>query len=326
MWLRGLALFVSLVFWAPGPASAQQAGLPTIGFLSGAASGPFAHLVAAFGEGLASMGYVDGRNVRIEFRWADGEYERLPKLAAELVALDVDVIVTSGGDRPTIAAKDATAEIPIVFVGSDAPVALGFVESLNQPGRNLTGGSVFTSEVEVKKLELLYETAPTASTIAMLVNPNNPMAETDTLAIAEAAQSMGLEIEVHHATDAASIEAALSAIADKRPDALLVGHDPYFNSQRQQIVALVDPLGIPAIYEHRAFVQAGGLMSYGNIIDDNYRIAGEYAGRILSGATPAELPVRQATRFELMINLATAERIGLDIPASVLIRADEILE
>lgn len=319
-WLIGAGLVL-----APH-AFAQQGDRPVIGFLSGASAKSFAHLVAAFREALAEEGFVEGSTVDMEFRWADGQYDRLPGLAAELVDRNVSLIVCSGGDRPTLAAKAATTTIPIVFVGSDDPIRFGLVESLSQPGGNLTGATLFTSELETKKLELLHELVPNAKTVGMLANPNNPTAETDISDIKAVAARIGKEIILAYATSAGEIDQAFAAFGKQKPDALLVGHDPFFNNQRAQIVPLVSALAVPAIYEHREFVDIGGLMSYGNIIAENYRMAGHYAGRILKGAKPADLPVQQATKFELAINLETAGVLGLGVPDAILVRADHVVE
>jgi putative ABC transport system substrate-binding protein len=275
---------------------AQQAAMPAIGFLSGASPAAFAHLVAAFREGLGQAGFVEGKNVVVEYRWAEGQYDRLSDLAAELVRDQVTVIVASGGDPPTLATKAATSTIPIVFAGSDNPVAFGLVESLSRPGGNVTGMHLFTSELEVKKLEVLHELLPEARLIAMLINPNNPSAAADLMEVRAAASAIGKEIQVLEASSEQDIDLAFQTLAGQPVDALLVGHDPFFNSRRERLVTLAGRHAVPAIYEFREFVVAGGLISYGNVIADNYRQAGIYAGRILQGADPADLPVQQATR------------------------------
>ncbi len=307
-------------------ANAAVADPPVVGFLSSASPGPFASLLQSFREGLAEQDFHEGSNVVIVYRFANGDYGRLPTLARELVELGVDVLLSSGGDRPTLAAMAATDRLPIVFAGSDAPVALGLVESLGRPGGNVTGASLFTSEVEVKKLELLHEVVPDAVRIAMLINPRNPTASTDAAAMAAAAAEMRLQLQPLAALDDDGIDAAFEQLAGDPPQALLVGHDPFFNNARQSIIAHVEALGIPAVYEHRAFVLDGGLMSYGNVIEDNYRIAGNYVGRILRGESPAHLPVRQPTTFELVVNLGSARALGISFPLSVLVRADTIVE
>jgi putative tryptophan/tyrosine transport system substrate-binding protein len=305
---------------------AQQSTMPVIGFLSGASPAAFAHLVAAFHEGLAEAGYVEGQNVAIEYRWAEGRYDRLQALAGELVSDQVAVIVASGGDPPTLAAKAATSTIPIVFTGSDNPVKFGLVASLSRPGGNVTGMHLFTSELEVKKLELLHELLPEARLIAMLVNPDNPSAEPDTRDVQAVASAIGKQIRVLEASSEQDINLAFEALVQWPVDALLVGHDPFFNSRREQFVALAARHALPAIYEHREFVLDGGLMSYGSRITENYRQAGIYAGRILKGEKPADLAVQQATKFELVVNLEAAEALGIDLPPSILLRADEVIE
>lgn len=308
------------------PSTTLSSDKPVIGFLSGASAEPFRHLADAFRDGLRQAGFVDGDNVSIVYRWADGDYTRLPVYASELVEAGVDVILASGGDRPALAAQAATSTIPIVFAGSDAPVALGLVASLARPGGNITGASLFTSEVEIKKLELLREVVPAASSIGMLVNPNNPTAQSDTEILTKAAESMGFRLFRQPATREDEIEAAFDAFSSQALSGLVIGHDPYFNNQRAQIVGLASALAIPAVYEHRAFVMEGGLMSYGNVIDDNYRIAGTYAGRILNGERPADLPVHQPSTFELVVNLKTAAELGLTFPSTVMVRADVVIE
>jgi putative tryptophan/tyrosine transport system substrate-binding protein len=313
------------ITWPLG-ARAQQRPMPVIGFLSSRSPGESTSVVAAFGQGLNETGYVEGQNVAIEFRWAEGQLDRLPAMAVDLVSRQVAVIIAAGGDRPALAAKTATSTIPIVFTGSDFPVKVGLVASLSRPGGNVTGASLFTSELEVKKLSLLREVVPKAPLIAMLVNPTNPSAETDIEDVQKAAAAVGQQIFLLRASSERDIDAAFEVIVQQRVNALLLAHDPIFFSRRDQFVALAARHAVPAIFEFREFVVAGGLMSYGSRITENYRLGGNYAGRILKGAKPADLPVQQPTKFELAINLKTAKALGLTIPESFLLRADEVIE
>src|SRR5262249_27712141 len=268
------------VAW-PLATRAQQA-MPVIGLLHSASPGAFAPLLAALREGLSEAGYIDSQNVRIEFRWAEGQYDRLPALAAELVHQQVALIIAGGGDRPALAAKSATATIPIVFTGSDDPVGFGLVTSLNRPGGNVTGVSLFTSEVEVKKFALLREVAPTIARMAMLVNPNNPTAEANVREVEAAARAVDQQIAFLRAGSEREIDSAFRAMVQQRTDALLVAHDPFLFGRREQLVTLAAYHAIPAIYEFRDFVLIGGLMSYGSKLTDNYRLAGAYAARLLT--------------------------------------------
>ena len=310
----------------PLAARGQNPVMPLIGFLHVASAKPFAHIVAGFRQGLKESGFVEGQNVEIEFRWAEGQIDRLPEMAADLIHRRVAVLATGGGEASAFAAKAATSTIPIVFnIGND-PVQVGLVASLNRPGGNVTGVNILTTELETKRLGLLHEMVPTASIIAHLVNPNYPLTKTNVSDFAAAARVMGLQIILVQASSESEISAAFAAILQKRAGALLVGADPFFNGRRNQIVALAASHALPSIYEQREFAAAGGLMSYGTSIADAYRQMGIYAGRILKGEKPADLPVVQSVKFELIINLKTAKTLGLTLPSGLLSIADEVIE
>jgi putative ABC transport system substrate-binding protein len=310
----------------PRAARAQQAPIPVVGFLGTASPGPFAHLVAGFRQGLQETGFVEGRNVAIEYRWAEGQYERVPALAADLVRRQVAVIVTIGGETSAAAAKAATATIPIVFNSGTDPVKRGLVASLARPGGNATGVNIFTTELAEKRLGLLHDLVPASSTIAVLLNPNFAPAAINVRESEATARAIGKVIAIFNAKSELEIDAAFAEIVQARPGALLVAADPFFNSRREQIVALAARHAIPAIYEWREFAQAGGLMSYGTSLVEAHRQQGVYAGRILKGEKPADLPVVQLSKFELVINLKTAKALGLAIPPGVLAIADEVIE
>ena len=287
--------------------------MPVIGFLGSGSPGPSAPFTAAFRQGLAETGFVEGQNVAIEYRWAEGHYDRLPALAAELVGRKVDVIA-AGGPPPALAAKGATSTIPIVFSSGDDPVATGLVASLARPGGNVTGISFLNVELHPKRLELLAEMAPQARVIALLVNPTNSNAERVVQELQEAARAKGVQLPILKASSESEIDAAFATLVQLHAAALVVSADPFFNSRREQLVALASRHAIPAIYGFREFAASGGLISYGASITAASRQVGTYAGKILKGAKPADLPVVQPTKFELVINLKTAKALGLTVP------------
>ena len=309
----------------PLAARAQQP-LPVIGILSSRSQATDALLLAVIRQGLNDTGFVEGRNVSIEYRWAEGKYERLAALAADLVRLKVAVIVTIGGDTAALAAKAATATLPVVFTVATDPVRSGLVSSLHRPGVNLTGSSGFQAELEAKRLELLRELRPAATTIGVLVNPNVAYIETQLNDIRSSAASIGQEIAIVKAGTIAEIDAAFAILRQMRVDALSVAIDPFFFDRASQIVVLASRHAVPAVYFRREFAAIGGLMSYGSNAEEGYRILGVYAGRILKGEKPGDLPVQLPTKFELVINLSTARALALDVPATLLARADEVIE
>jgi putative tryptophan/tyrosine transport system substrate-binding protein len=320
-----IAMLSASVSW-PLAARAQQSSTAVLGFLHVGAANSFPHLVAALRQGLKGAGIIEGENVVIQFHWAEGRYDRLPTLAADLVQRRVAVIVAGGGEGPALAAKAATVTIPIVFnVGGD-PVKLGLVASLSRPGGNVTGINIFTTELASKRLGLLHQLMPASTALLHLVNPNFPSTDLIVADVESAARTIGRRVILQKASSESDIDAAFATIPQERPGALLVGADPFFNSRRDQIVALARRYVIPAMYEQREFALAGGLMSYGTSLTEAYRQMGIYAGQILKGANPAELPVRQSTKFELVINLKTAKTIGLAIPDSMQLLADEVIE
>jgi putative tryptophan/tyrosine transport system substrate-binding protein len=306
---------------------AQQKRMPVVGYVSFGSPELYAPFMAAFQRGLSETGYVEGQNVAIEYRWAEGRRDRLPALFSEIVSRKVDVIAAGGGGTGALAAKNATSTIPVVFIYGGDPIALGLVASFARPGGNLTGISIQVGELMPKRLELLSELVPQAGTIALLANPNSPdRGERMIRDVQEAARAKGVQLAILKASNEGEIDAAFATFAEQHAGALLVGADPFFNSRREQLVALASHHAVPAIYEWREFAAAGGLISYGPSLVDANRLVGIYTGKILNGAKPADLPVQQPTRFELVINLKTAKALGLTVPQSIIARADEVIE
>jgi len=319
-----IALLTGAAVGWPLATRAQRPAMPVIGYLANASSAGFAPFVVAFRRGLSEMGYVEGENVVIEYRWAEGQHDRLPGFVADLVRRQVAVIMATGGGAPAIAAKAATVTIPIVFTGGSDPVRLGLVASLGRPGGNATGVVNISSELTTKRLQLLRELAPNATTIAVLFNPASPDAEAQVSQIQEAARSIGQQIHVVTASNERDFDAVFAAVVQKRAGALYVAGDPFFTTWRTQLVALAAKHAIPASYSFRELVVAGGLMSYGANLPDVHRQAGVYTGRILKGAKPADLPVLQPTKFDLVINAKTAKALGLAIPPKLVIFAEVV--
>jgi putative tryptophan/tyrosine transport system substrate-binding protein len=310
----------------PLSARAQQTARPVVGFLSGRSAHEAANTVAAFQQGLQKLGYVDGQNVTVEFRWGDGRYDHMPGLVADLVQRQVAIIAAVGGSSSALAAKAATSNIPIVFITGDDPVKQGLVASLNRPGGNATGINIFVSEIEGKRLGLLRELTPATRVIGVLLNPAYPAYPVQLREVQQAAIIIGQDIRVVTASDEREMHRAFAALAAAGVGAVLVVAEPFFNSQREQLCSLAARLGIPAIYGLRDYAVAGGLMSYGTSLAEAYRQVGAYTGRILKGDKPAELPVVQSTFFELVINLKTAKALGIEVPPTLLARADEVIE
>jgi ABC-type uncharacterized transport system substrate-binding protein len=323
---RELILVLGGAMTAPRALRAQQKAMPVIGFLSATSPEPLAPYVTAFRQGLSEAGYIEGQNLAIEYRWAEGRYDRLPALAADLVGRKVDVIASTGGITPALAAKGATSTIPIVFIIGGDPVEQGLVTNLARPGGNLTGFSLLGGELIPKRLELLSELVPQASVIALFVNPN--MADTERIIqdMQEAASTKGVQHHILRVGGESELDAAFASVIQLHAGALLVAGDPLFDSRRGQLVALASRHAVPTIYSEREFAAAGGLISYGTSRTAVYRQAGIYAGKILKGAQPADLPVQQPTTFELVVNLKTAKALGLTVPPSILARADEVIE
>jgi len=320
-----ILLFLAGAMTAPRALRAQQRAIPVVGYLGNISLSATAPYLAGFHQGLSEAGYVEGQNLAIEYRWAEGSYDRLPALAADLAARKVDVIVASATPGIT-AAKGATSTIPIIFLGGGDLVAAGLVASLARPGGNLTGIGIFGPELNPKRLDLLTELVPEAKVIALLVNPNNPSAESTTRDVQEAARAKGRQLHTLKAGIESEIDAAFVTLVQRHAGAIVVGSDPFFNSRLEQVVALAARHAVPAIYEWREFAEAGGLISYGPSLTGTWRQVGAYVGRILAGAKPADLPIQQPTTFELVINVKTAKALGLTVPQSILGRADEVLE
>jgi putative ABC transport system substrate-binding protein len=324
---REFVLLLGGVMTAARCLHAQQKAMPVIGFLAAGAPGPGAPFVAAFRQGLSEAGYVEGQSLAIEYRWAESHYDRLPALAADLVGHKVDLIATSGGDLVALAARDATSTIPIVFIGGGDPVESGLVASLARPGGNVTGFSSLLVQLVPKRLELLSELVPQARVIAFLVNPNSAnVAARITREVQDVARTRGMQLPILKAGTENEIDAAFATLLQLHADGLVVSSEPFFTSRREQLVGLAARHAVPAIYALREFAASGGLISYGPSVTSTFRQLGIYAGRILKGAKPADLPVQQPTTFELVINLNTAKQLGLTVPPSILARVDEVIE
>ena len=308
----------------PLAARAQQPAMPVIGFLNTRAPGTDAHLLAAFRLGLKEGGYVEGRNVAVEYRFAEGQYDRLAAMAADLVRRQVAVIAANG--PAVVAAKAATTTIPIVFAVGLDPVVSGLVASLNRPGGNLTGVTSLLDEVAPKRIELMHELVPTATIFAVLINPTYPTAETQSRNLQAAARALGLQVHVMHASSEREFDTVFATLVQLRAGALVIGNDPFFNTRSAQLAALMVRHAVPTIHQTREFAAAGGLISYGGSLSDSYHLAGVYTGRVLKGEKPAELPVQQSTKVELFVNLKTAKALGLTVPLSLQVAADEVIE
>ena len=306
--------------------AARAEVLPVIGFVSSRSSADSRYAVLAFRKGLTESGYTEGQNVKIEFRWAEGKYDRLPALVGDLIAHGIDVLVAVGGEPSAFAAKAATSTVPIVFTTGGDPVKTGLVASLNRPGGNATGISLLTTAPETKRLGLLHEIVPKAVLIGVLINPNYAEAENQTREVQDAAHSIGQGIRISKAGTDGELESAFAAFIEQRIEALLVCSDPFFDTRRDRIIAFAAQSRIPAIYQFREYAVAGGLMSYGISLTEGYRQVGIYAGQILKGTKPAELPIQQSIKFEFVVNLKTAKALGLELPPTVLARADEVIE
>jgi ABC-type uncharacterized transport system substrate-binding protein len=321
--------FISLLGGAtawPLAASAQQPALPVIGFINPASPVELAQRVAAFCNGLAELGFVDGRTVIIEYRWAQGRYDELPALASDLVTLRVAAIAATGGIASVRAARSVTTTIPIVFTSGSDPVGAGLVTSLNRPGGNVTGAGLMSTELVAKRMELMHELMPNGKFIAFLANTRNPSSQFEVDEAASAARVLGLQIHVERVDGESDFERAFASIVQQRADAVIVATDPFFESVRGKLVGLAARHAIPTIYALREYTADGGLISYGASITDVYRQAGLYVGRIVKGEKPGDLPVIQASKFEFVVNIKTAKALRLEIPPSILLRADELIE
>jgi putative tryptophan/tyrosine transport system substrate-binding protein len=311
----------------PVAASAQQSAKPLIGFLSISSPGPHAPFVAAFNQGLKEVGFIEGLNVTIEYRWAEGQFDRLPTLAADLTRRKVDVIAAVSGDLSVRAAMSANSAIPVVFISGSDPVESGLVASFARPGGNITGFCMISIDLMSKRFELLSELVPQIRVIALLVNPNYHSASEGTIPLVQrAASAKGMQLHIVKVGKEEDFEPAFASLVQQKVDALVVGTDPFFTSRREQLVSLASRYAVPAIYEWQEFTAAGGLISYGTSLTSLYREVGIYVGKVLKGTKPADLPIQQPTKFELVINLKTAKALGLKIPAGLLLRADKMIE
>jgi len=320
-----LTALAGLTTW-PFGVHAEQAAIPVVGFLSSLSAAALTGPVAAFRDGLQGAGYTEGKNVEIEFRWADGHYDRLPALAADLVARQVAVIVTIGGDPPAFAAKAASTTIPLVFIVGRDPVELGLVRSLNRPGGNATGINLLLTEMESKRIELIQQLAPTSNSLAIFVNPKNADADVQLKAVQSAAHALNEQIKIFNVSNEAELEKAFANFRENNIGGFILVADPFFVDRRDQIISSAAQGRFPSVYFLREFAESGGLASYGSNLAEAYRQAGVYAGKILGGAKPNDLPVVQPTKFDLVINLKTAKALGLNVPPSLLAIADEVIE
>jgi ABC-type uncharacterized transport system substrate-binding protein len=324
--IAGLGAAAGFPFILTQSSRAQQSPVPVVGFLSSRSPAESTGVTSAFRQGLGEAGFVAGQNVAIDYRWAEGNYDRLPALATELVGLRVAAILAAGGSPSALAAKKATSKIPIIFSAVDDPIGVGLVESLSRPGGNVTGMSVFASALVAKRLGLLHELVPSAKTIAYLTNSSIRTTQLEVQSAQEAAKALGVDLQVLSASNDQEIEAAFAGLTELKAGAIVVAGEPFLDSRRAKVVALAAKHAVPASYGWRENVELGGLLSYGSVLKDSYRNAGIYCGRILKGEKPADLPVMQPTKFELTINLKTAKALGLTVPAAILTGADEVIE